>query len=264
MRPTTTWGGRGGSFWAANDERYDAMLAPMTPHLLTAAALTPTDRVLDVGCGCGRPSRLAARTAASVLGVDLDEAMIARARERSAGIPNLRFELADAQTATLEPVDVVMSQAGVMFFEDPVAAFTNLRSTGGRLAFLCWQAMSTSEHRQLKRDAMAPWVTIPDPVPGPGALSMADPAVVREVLGAAGYTDIEVTGVQELLPVGTTADDAVEFQLAEPAMADLLAEAGPEAAGKAAEALRQAYKAKETPEGVLLSASGWVVTARSP
>jgi len=112
MRPTTTWGGRGGSFWADNDERYDTMLAPMTPHLLKAADLRPTDRVLDVGCGCGRPSRLAARSAASVLGVDVDEAMIARARERSAGIPNLRYELADAQVTPFEQVDVVMSHVG--------------------------------------------------------------------------------------------------------------------------------------------------------
>lgn len=259
MRPT--WGGRGGSFWAANDEYYDTMLAPLTPHLLKAVDLAPTDRVLDVGCGCGRPSRLAARTAASVLGVDLDEAMIARARERSAGIVNVRYELADAQVTPFEQVDVVMSQAGVMFFEDPVAAFTNLRRTGGRLAFLCWQGLSSSENRRLKRDALAPWVKVPDPAPGPGALSLADPDVVREILGAAGYTDIELTGVHELVPVGATADDATEFQVSEPSTADLLAEAGPEAAAKATESLRQAYQAKETPEGVLLGAAAWVVTA---
>ena len=250
-----------GSFWADNDEYYDAMLAPMTPHLLAAAELTSTDRVLDVGCGCGLPSRLAARSAASVLGVDLDEAMIERARERSAGIPNLRYELADAAVTPFEPVDVVMSQAGVMFFDDPVAAFANLRGTGGRLAFVCWQE-STGGNRQLKREALAPWVMMPAPTPSRGALSLADPDVVRAILGAAGYTDIELTGVTELVPVGATADEATAFQVAEPGTADLLAQAGSEAAAKATEALRQAYQAKETPDGVLLNASAWVVTAR--
>lgn len=262
MRPTTTWNGRGGSFWAANDEHYDTMLAPLTPHLLKAAALRPADRVLDVGCGCGRTSRLAARSAAAVLGVDLDEAMVTRARERSADIPNLRYELADAQVTPFEQVDVVLSQFGVMFFEDPVAAFTNLHRTGGRLAFLCWQDLTENENRRLKQEALAPWVTLPAPAPGPGAMSLADPAVVREVLGAAGYTDIELTGVRELVPIGTTADDAAEFQVTEPATADLLAEAGPEAAAGARESLRQVYQAKETPEGVLVGAAAWVVTAR--
>ena len=260
MRPT--WGGRGGAYWAANDDHYDAMLAPLTPHLLAAADLRPTDRVLDVGCGCGRPSRLAAEQAASVLGVDLDQEMIRRARERSAGIANLRYEQANVQDATLEPVDVVMSQFGVMFFEDPVAAFTNLRGTGGRLAFLCWQGVETSENRRLKAEAFAPWVTVPQPAPGPSASSFADPAVVREVLGAAGWTDIELTGVTEMLRVGPTADDATEFQVNEPATADLLAEAGTDAAAKAVESLRQAYQAKETPDGVLLGGAAWVVTAR--
>ena len=115
----TTWNGDG-SFWAAHDERYDAVLAPLSAHLFAAADLAPTDRVLDVGCGCGPTSRTAARTA-SVVGVDIDEQMIARARQRSAGIPNLRFE-------------------------DPVAAFANLRRTGGRLAFLCWQGLAENEN----------------------------------------------------------------------------------------------------------------------
>jgi len=149
------WGGEPGAFWAANDLRYDTMLAPLTTHLLDAAALTPADRVLDIGCGCGNTSRLAARQAADVLGADLSHAMLARARQRTeeAGLTNVRFVHADAQTTPFEPVDVVMSQLGVMFFEDPAAAFANLRRAGGRLAFLCWQRPELNEKRMLLREA---------------------------------------------------------------------------------------------------------------
>ena len=261
----TDWGGEPGAFWAANDLRYDAMLAPLTPHLLDAAALTGTDRVLDVGCGCGNTSRLAARRAADVVGLDLSEPMLARARQRAAdaGLTNVRFVRGDAQTAALEPADVVLSQLGVMFFEDPVAAFTNLRATGGRLAFLCWQGLEQNENRAVIREALSPHVDLPAPRTTRGALSMTDPDRIRSLLAEAGYTGVELRDVREQLRHGRDADDVVAFAVREPATAELLAGAPPEAARRATEALRAAYAEHETPDGVLLGAAAWLVTART-
>jgi SAM-dependent methyltransferase len=261
-RPTN-WGGQDGAYWAAHDLRYDALLGRLTPHLLTAADLTPADRVLDVGCGCGKTTRLAARLAADVLGVDLSEPMLATARRRAeeAHLTNVRFLRADAQTTAFEPVDVVMSQLGVMFFEDPAAAWANLRRAGRRLAFLCWQGLEHNENRTVLREALSPHIEVPAPRTT-GALSLAEPAGIRELLGTAGFTDIELTDIREPLLLGQDADDAVEFETSEPTISEWLADAGPDAARRATDALREAYAARETPDGVLVGSAAWLVTAR--
>ncbi|MGH3760340.1 class I SAM-dependent methyltransferase [Actinophytocola sp.] len=258
------WSGRDGAYWAEHDVRYDTVLGPLTPHLLAAADLRPTDRVLDVGCGCGNTTRLAGRRAADVLGVDLSEAMLARARQRTAeaGLTNVRFERADAQRTAFEPVDLVMSQLGIMFFDDPAAAFANLRRAGRRLAFLCWQRLELNENRYVLREALGPHVDLPAPRTTVSALSLADPTRIDELLTGAGFRDIEIQDVREPLLLGRDADDAVEFELADPTVHTWLTEAGPAAARKATDALREAYAARQTPEGVLLGSAAWLVTAR--
>jgi SAM-dependent methyltransferase len=265
--PTTRpidWNGRDGAHWAANDLRYDAVLSPLTPHLMAAADLSGTDRVLDVGCGCGSTTRLAARQAADVLGVDLSEAMLATARRRAteAGLDNVRFERADAERTAFEPVDLVMSRLGVMFFDDPVAAFANLRRTGRRLAFLSWQRAELNEGRTLLREALLPHVAIPEPRTTGGALSLAEPAQIREILETAGYTGIELTDLREPLPFGRDAEQAVENQVDDPTVGEWLAAAEPDAARRARDALREAYAARQTPDGILLGSAAWLVTAR--
>lgn len=261
IRPPA-WNGPDGMHWAANDLRYEAMLGPLTPHLLEAAAPAAGEHVLDVGCGCGNTTRLAARTAADVLGVDLSAPMleVARRRTAAAGLTNVRFAEADAQTTPFEPVDIVLSQFGVMFFEDPDAAFANLRRAGRRLAFLCWQGLEENEGRRLVRDALSPYVDMPAPRKN-GALSLADPDHVRELLTGAGFRDVEVRDVREPLVAGRDADDATEFQLRAPTFAGLFAEAGPDGAARATEVLRAAYAERETPDGVLLGSAAWLVTA---
>ncbi|MPZ83838.1 MAG: methyltransferase domain-containing protein [Actinophytocola sp.] len=265
-RPTN-WGGQDGAFWAANDLRYDALLAPLTRHLLPAADIRPDDRVLDVGCGCGNTTRLAGRAARDgwALGVDLSGPMLATARQRAAeaGLTNVRYERGDAQRTPFDTVDLVLSQLGVMFFDDPVEAFTNLHRSlapGGRLAFVCWQAFELNEGRVLRREALSRYVTVPPPRVT-GALSFAEPARLREVLTAAGFGDIELTDVREPLVVGSTAEAATAFDLGDPTVREWLTEAGPAAAARATEALREAYAARETPDGVVLGSAAWLVTA---
>jgi SAM-dependent methyltransferase len=257
------WAGDDGAFWAAHDLRYDALLGPLTPHLLAAADLRPAERVLDVGCGCGNTTRLAGRTARDALGVDVSPAMLDRARRRTAeaGLTTVRFELADAQRATFAPVDVVISQFGVMFFDDPAAAFANLRRAGQRLAFLCWQGVDRNENRAVVREALGRHLAIPPLGTTTGAVSLAEPDRVRDLLTGAGFRDVELHDVREPLVHGRDADDATEFQLADPTIAEWLAAAEPAAARQAADALRGAYAARETPGGVLLVAAAWLVTA---
>ncbi|GAB3456920.1 class I SAM-dependent methyltransferase [Actinophytocola sediminis] len=259
------WSGVDGTYWADHDERYDTVLAPLTRHLLAAADIQPTDRILDVGCGCGNTTRQAGRAAprGGVLGVDLSPPMLAKARQRTeeAGVPNVSYQLANAQTHEFDPVDVVISQLGVMFFDDPVAAFTNLRRTGGRLVFVCWQALELNENRVLKAAAMSPHVDVPTLSPGTGAASLADPARIDKILTAAGYTDITVTSLNEPLLIGRTVAEALDMELSQPTTAEALANAGPTATQQATEHLRAAYTARATPTGVHLNSATWLTTA---
>jgi SAM-dependent methyltransferase len=265
--PATTrpnnWGGGDGAYWAANDLRYDTMLAPLTTHLFEAAAPRPGERVLDVGCGCGDTTRLAGQRGADALGVDLSEAMLTRARQRTAaaGLTNVRFAPADAQRTAFEPVDLVLSRLGVMFFHDPAEAFANLRRTGRRLAFLCWQAFESNENRVVLREALEPHVDVWAARTAAGGLSLAEPALVRDLLETAGFRDVDLVDVREPLLVGRDADDAAEFALGNPTIAESLAAAGQDATRRVTDALRAAYAARETPDGVLMGSAAWLVTA---
>ena len=133
---------------------YDAELSRYNVRLRAAAGVRTADRVLDIGCGTGQTTRDAARaaTSGSALGVDLSRPMLDRARQLSEeeGIPNVDFELADAQVHPFAPGDftVGLSRFGTMFFADPVAAFTNIGRAlrpGARLVQLVWQAYDRQE-----------------------------------------------------------------------------------------------------------------------
>ena len=138
------WNTDEGVHWAAHAERYDAMIAAFTQPLLDAATIGDSDSVLDIGCGNGQTSRLAARRAirGRVVGLDLSGPMLARARDLAVaeGLTNVAFEQGDAQVRALVPAsfDVAISRFGVMFFADPVAAFRNVGRglrPRGRLVF---------------------------------------------------------------------------------------------------------------------------------
>src|SRR6516165_5201596 len=137
--------------WVTEQAHHDRMLAVFSSMLFEATHLVRGERVLDVRCGCGATTRAAAELVApgSVLGVDLSAAMLARARTdaRSARLDNVVFEQADAQVHSFEAsgFDVTISRFGLMFFDDPVAAFANLHTAtraGGRLVFVCWQPLA--------------------------------------------------------------------------------------------------------------------------
>ncbi|MFD7753246.1 class I SAM-dependent methyltransferase [Streptomyces sp. NPDC059757] len=127
---------------------YNAMVARFDEPLFDAAAIGTEDRVLDIGCGSGFSTRLAARRAPGgrVTGVDVSVPLLERARaDTDAGeYPSVSYELGDAQVHPFEPAghDVAISRGGVMFFADHVAAFTNIARAlrpDGRLAFICPQ-----------------------------------------------------------------------------------------------------------------------------
>ena len=140
------WNNQVGKTWAQLHERLDRDIRPFGEAAMAKAALRPQDRVLEIGCGCGECSIDLARivTEGEVLAVDVSAMLLDVAREAGPAFGNLRFEQGDAQVHPFPRAafDAVFSRFGVMFFEDPAAAFANIRvalKSGGRLAFCCWR-----------------------------------------------------------------------------------------------------------------------------
>ena len=154
-----------------------------------------------------------------------------------------------------------------MFFNDPVAAFANvgvaLRSDG-RLAFLCWQDLTSNEWLMATAGAALQHVQMPDlGAPGaPGPFAFADPERVRAILEPAGFTAIGIDPVEAPMRLGDNAEDAVVFLRGTGLGRALLDSADDESVGPALAAVTDALRPHEKPEGVYLNGAAWLVTAR--
>ncbi|MGQ0803257.1 MAG: class I SAM-dependent methyltransferase [Actinomycetota bacterium] len=269
------WNADEAHHWVSHQERYGAMLAPFGELVLDAAALEVSDEVLDIGCGCGDTTLAAARVVADggALGVDLSAPMLARAQERAReeGLANTRFEQADAQVHPFPEanLDVALSRFGVMFFEDPTAAFANVARAlrpAGRLSFVCWRELEKNEWLMVPGAAAAAHVALPDlgPPDAPGMFALADRDRLAGTLTDAGFEDVNIDGASPPLVIGGggSLDDAVTFMREGAIGRTLLADAELDAAARAVDAVRAALSPYVTSRGVELASAVWVVRAR--
>ena len=210
------WNGPEGANWAdasARDEEEANLVGP----LLDAAQLAVGDHVLDIGCGTGASTRIAAEMVdpGSATGVDLSIAMVDLAREAATAIGNVDFEVGDAQVHPFPRgyYDVAISHFGIMFFDDPAVAFVNIAGAlraDGRLAFVCPQAMERCDWYR------APLAAVlgrePTPATEPSKMfSLAEPDIVRELLIRSGFGDIELRPLPAHLSFGPDTAAAARF-----------------------------------------------------
>ncbi|MDX2166335.1 MAG: methyltransferase domain-containing protein [Deltaproteobacteria bacterium] len=268
------WNEQVGTTWVQQQAQIDKQIRPLGLVAMDRAGLRPGARVLDIGCGCGDTTLELARRVAPdgrVTAVDISAPMLARAREAAAAAgAAAEFLQADAQTHAFAPAsfDIAFSRFGVMFFADPTAAFTNIRRAivgGGRLAFVCWQALPDNPWMLTPFLAAMPHLPpiTPPPPDAPGPFAFADPQRVRDILAGAGFSAIEIEPLrQSLLIGGADLDAAVDFLLRMGPTARALREAGdPALTGRVAAAVREAMAPFHTPEGVKMDSAAWVVTA---
>ena len=253
-------------------DHYDAELRRHNEHLRAATDIRPTDRVLDVGCGAGQTTRDAARaaTSGSVLGLDISEEMLERARRLTlnAGLQNITYELGDAQVHQFQPAhfDVLISRFGTMFFADPVAAFANLAHAsrpGARLVMMVWQGSERNEWATAIPEAL----TVPDHVVSTTSFwqvpfSLADAQVVEPILHKAGFSDVGFTEVHEPVYYGPDVETAFEIVCSFKNTKDMLAKLDAAAAELALDQLRGMLAGHLTESGVLFDSRAWIVTGR--
>ena len=269
------WNGPAGEHWGAEADRYDRIDVEFGELIVVAVDAAPGERVLDVGCGNGALSVAIGSIVApggSVLGLDVSGPMLAVAARRAseAGLGNVTFERGDAQVHPLPDgaFDAVVSRFGVMFFDDPVAAFANLARTlrpGGRIVFTCWQEVVRNEWLMVPASAALPLVPTPDlGSPGqPGPFSLADRDRIQSVMPGH-FLDISVDEVVGPMRLGDSIDDVVAFLQRTDLSQTLMKDVNPEIADAAWAAIGDALEPYATAEGVALSGAAWLVQGHRP
>ncbi len=263
--------------WSAQQERLDAVFAPLTEAALDHAAPGAGQAVLDVGCGCGASVLALARRVGpkgKVTGVDVSKPMLELAAKRVGAEQhgNVELVLADAAAYPFAPgaFDLAFSRFGVMFFADPAAAFANIRgglARGGRLVFVTWRPMKEN-----------PWFVVPlaaaqahlppQPPPepnAPGPFAFADPDRVRGILAAAGFSAVEIVPHDTMMRIAGPHElaEATQFATQVGPAARALADAEPAARAAAIEAIRDELARREGPEGISFAGAVWLVSARA-
>jgi len=198
------WNDLGGRTWAELQDMLDRLFQPLETLLVDAASAAGGKRVLDVGCGAGSTTLAVARAlgpGGGCTGIDISAPLIAAATARAAagGMTNVTFVEADAQTYTFDAdsFDTVISRLGVMFFDDPVAAFANLRRAarpGAQLAFLAWRSRDQNPFMTAAERAATAFAAelARRGDDGPGQFGFASGERVRGILEASGWSSIEV------------------------------------------------------------------------
>ncbi|PZU61272.1 MAG: methyltransferase [Sphingobium sp.] len=277
------WVANVGDAWAREWRRTDRSFAPLTDLLLDRAVMLVTEPghadggariVLDIGCGAGSTSlTLAGRLpGAQVTGVDISPALVAVAQGRSDGASNCRFVCADV-AGWADPAsrpDLLISRHGVMFFDDPIAAFSHLRAVSApdaRLLFSCFRSPAENEWAT-GIAGLLPAEAVPARLaPGAaGPFAFAEPAHVQSLLTAAGWRDIAHEAVDFAYVVGAgdnpVADALSFFSVIGPAASAIRSLEG-ETHAAFLERLRGWVEANLKDGVVAFRAAAWLWTARA-
>jgi SAM-dependent methyltransferase len=271
------WAFTRGEKWRAQLASMEAMLTPINEPLMCALHLDAPCRIADIGCGGGGTTLelLNRAPAGSVVhGLDISPALIELARTRNRSDERaIAFEVADMATADPpeEPYDRLVSRFGIMFFDDPAAAFANLVRwlvPGGRFAFAAWGRLAENPWMTTVRQAVGEIIKLPPPEPeAPGPFRYAEAEKLLAVLDRAGFGELEVVDWRGALSIGggLSAAEAANFSLASfSSFGELLAEAGDEPFNDARRLLTTRFSSHQQDGEVRLGANVHIFTGACP
>ena len=277
--PTHDWNGDSGDRWAANIDRLDRMLIDFGAAAIKAAAARPGERILDIGSGSGTSSFELARLTGvdgHILGIDISQRLVDLAQAATPVGAPVTFACANAATAPLPAgsFDLLFSRFGVMFFDDPTAAFAHLRQAlkpNGRTAFVCWRGAQENDWLRLPVAAIRDIVDIAPADPdAPGPFAFGDAARLERILADAGFADVVITPFDTVISYGhgetgeQAIDDALDLAFQVGPLARILADKPDAVRDQAADAVRAAFARRAQGTSVLIDGAAWIVTARNP
>ncbi len=265
------WNAAAGDTWAQLQEPLDRQIEPLGLAAIDVLAPAKSEHIIDIGCGCGQSSlTLAARVepTGSVVGIDISTPMLAVAQRRASQAVNLPvvFRKLDAQTGDLGQAvfDAAFSRFGLMFFNDPVSAFANIRGSlkpSGRLTFVCWRALSENPWMLAPLQAalpLLPPMAPPDPT-APGPFAFADASRERSILSQASFNAVTISPFDTLIG-SEDLEQALKLALRVGPLGRAIRE-HPALKDDVAVAVRDELSKYVTPSGVMMPAAVWIVSA---
>ena len=269
---TRLWNGPGGRGWIELQETLDRGLQPFEDLLVQAVAAADASRVLDVGCGTGSTTLAVARLLGAQgrsIGIDLSAPMIAVARARAERErSSASFVIADAQTHTFEPAsfEMIVSRFGVMFFDDSVRAFANLRRAAAPKADLrvvVWRSPADNPFMTAAERAAAPFLPeLPARRPDePGQFAFADRSRVHSILEKSGWTEIDIQPLDVVCTLPASKLDAYFTKLGP--LGRVLQQVDEQERSRIIEAVRAAFGPYVHSAAVRFTAACWLVEAHA-
>lgn len=272
MTNMSDWQARVGASWAQEWQRTDRSFSGLTDRLLGAASAGPVTRALDIGCGAGELSLAMARghPGAEIIGLDVSSRLIDVAKERGRHLPYLTFEMTDASLWSRSDFapDLLFSRHGVMFFEDPAAAFGNLARIGVddcRLVFSCFRSAEENPWAVDIMDLLRMEPPSPPTHYVPGPFAFADRAYVSALLEQSGWAQVAFERVDYAYVAGTgdnAVDDAIDYFLAIGPAARAAAGLDDEQRTHFIGRLHRYLASHEQGGIVALPAAAWIVSAK--
>lgn len=171
-----------------------ALFQDWTTPVLDAAGVKAGQRILDVACGTGVLARAAAERGAQVVGLDINDGMLAVARQKA---PDINWQQGNAEDMPFgdDRFDAVVSQFGLMFFEDRPSAISEMIRVlrpGGRMSIAVWDSLDNTPGyaamvdllQRLFGEAYANGLRAP--------YNLGDTSVVAQIMAVAGVEDYEI------------------------------------------------------------------------
>ncbi len=268
----TLWNGAAGNAWVESQSLLDEMFKPIEQALVKAAIDSGASNVLDIGCGAGTTTLTCSRALGEkgkLTGLDISAPLIEAANLQAKKTKSLaQFVCADAQEYTFasNAFDLIISRFGVMFFSDPVVAFTNLHKAANeeaRLHMYAWRHPGVNDFMTTAMRAAAPFLP-PMPKPEPntaGQFGFADPDYVMSVLEEAGWKDAKLEKVDFLCSF--PAEQIEQYNTRLGVLGTLLPELDENVRNKIISVVNAAFEKFISADRAQFTAACWKITARA-